>query len=93
MSGYVYLLVNPSLPGLIKVGSTNRDPFARAAELQTTGVPTPFVVAATVLVSDAAGTERRLHTLLKDKRVSQGREFFRIDVRSALAFLLIPAEV
>src|SRR5688572_6679317 len=43
--GYLYVLINPSLPGLVKIGKTNRDPEQRAAELSAaTGVPTPFVL-------------------------------------------------
>jgi hypothetical protein len=44
--GYIYILINPSLEGLIKVGKTTRDPIDHAVELsKATGVPTPFIVA------------------------------------------------
>jgi len=43
--GYVYILINPSLPDLIKIGKSVRDPRKRARELSTTGVPAPFQVA------------------------------------------------
>jgi len=43
--GYIYALVNASMPGLVKVGRTSRDPKDRAAELSgATGVATPFLV-------------------------------------------------
>ncbi|PIY04238.1 MAG: hypothetical protein COZ20_06175 [Gallionellales bacterium CG_4_10_14_3_um_filter_54_96] len=45
-SGYVYVLLNQSLPGCVKIGKTTRDTATRAAELSSaTGVPTPFMVA------------------------------------------------
>lgn len=84
MAGYVYLLTNPSLPGLVKIGRTDRDPFARAAELQTTGVPTPFEVLAALRVLDSAGVDPRVHQRLEAQRVSGGREFFRLSLEAAL---------
>jgi len=42
-SEIVYLLTNPAMPGLIKIGRTTRkDIKARMRELYTTGVPLPF---------------------------------------------------
>lgn len=41
--GIVYLLTNPVMPGLVKIGMTLRDEIdARMKELYTTGVPLPF---------------------------------------------------
>jgi hypothetical protein len=43
--GYVYILINPSLKGLLKVGQTKKDPEERAKEIsQGTGVPTHYFV-------------------------------------------------
>lgn len=44
--GYVYVLINPSMEGLIKIGKTTKDPKERAREISaSTGVATPFIVA------------------------------------------------
>ena len=44
--GYVYVLVNPSMEGYVKIGKTKRKPEVRVQELsQATGVPTPFILA------------------------------------------------
>jgi len=41
--GIVYVLTNPTMPGLVKIGKTSRDSvMARLSELYTTGVPLPF---------------------------------------------------
>lgn len=37
--GYLYALDNTSMHGVYKVGCTTRNPFDRARELRTTGVP------------------------------------------------------
>lgn len=43
MSNIVYVLTNPAMPGIVKIGKTNReDPQVRMSELYTTGVPLPF---------------------------------------------------
>ena len=81
--GWVYVLTNPAMPGLVKIGLT-RNPSARAAELTVaTGVPAPFVIAWCRAVSDCATVESAVHRLLDDRRVSDKREFFRCDVKTA----------
>lgn len=77
--GYIYALINPSLHGLVKVGKTVKEPEARAKEISSdTGVPTPFIVAFKVFVSDCDAAELFLHSLLQIKgfRINQNREFF-----------------
>lgn len=81
--GYVYVLTNPSMPGLVKIGRTVRDVDARALELFQTGVPTPFVVERTFFCVDCFKTEREAHAALADYRVNIGREFFAVTVARA----------
>jgi hypothetical protein len=89
-SGIVYLLTNPSMPGLVKIGMTTRDIGSRLRELNApTGVPQPFEVIYTVEVSDCAAAERFVHHALHSKRANQGREFFRIETTEAINTLLI----
>ena len=38
MSEYIYILSNPSMPNLIKVGKTTKHPSKRMSELHSTGV-------------------------------------------------------
>lgn len=92
MQGYVYILLNSSLPGLVKVGKTTKQPEARARELHQTGVPSPFVVAYSEFVSDCDALELQIHTELDEYRESSRREFFRIDSTSAIKLLIEAAK-
>ena len=85
MKGWVYVLSNESLDGLVKIGFSTKDPESRAKELSgDTGVPTPFIVEYEMLVEDPHSCEQRAHDLLDDKRVNQRREFFRCSVNDAI---------
>ena len=76
--GWVYVLVNPSMPGVVKVGMTTGTPERRARELSAaTGVPRPFSVASAVRVRDPRGVEAAAHRALDARRVNRRREFFR----------------
>jgi predicted RNA-binding Zn-ribbon protein involved in translation (DUF1610 family) len=76
--GFVYVLVNPSIPDLFKVGMTERSPEERAREVSVgTGVPTPFEVLAAVPSGNPAEDERSVHAVLSEARVGDDREFFK----------------
>jgi hypothetical protein len=82
--GWVYVLTNAAMPGMVKIGLTTRTPKERAAELSAaSGVPLPFVVAWARAVSDCAYVETAVHRMLDDKRVNGKRESFRVDVKTA----------
>lgn len=85
MSGYVYCLTNASIPGLVKIGKTARNPIKRAAEISTsTGVPTPFEIAWSRKVRDMDEAEADLHEALADVRLRKKREFFRCAPEQAM---------
>ena len=81
--GYVYILTNPSMPGLVKIGKTTRDVDQRANELYQTGVPEPFEVSHYVYSPDCNELEIMVHRALASSRVSTGREFFRDELARA----------
>ena len=88
--GIVYLLTNPVMPGLVKIGMTTREDMdARMRELYSTGVPVPFECqyACRVKKTDCAKIEKALHTAFEPQRVNANREFFRINVGQAKAIL------
>ena len=59
--GFVYILSNPAMPGLIKIGKTRLDPADRAAQLQTTGVPAGFKVEYACRTPDPEVVEQAMH--------------------------------
>ena len=88
--GIVYLLTNPCMPGLVKIGMTTQEDIdKRMKELYTTGVPVPFECqfACKVKNTDCAKIEKALHTAFDPQRVNKNREFFRINVEQAKAIL------
>jgi len=87
MQGTVYVLTNPLMPGLCKVGITAGHVETRMKQLFTSGGPVPFECQFAVRVPNAASVEKPLHHAFGDHRVNATREFFRIDqerVKSAL---------
>lgn len=85
--GFVYILINESLQGLIKIGFTDRRPDDRALELHTTGVPTPFKIAFCFQHRNARSAEQTIHKELASHRVSSDREFFRCEVTNAVTHI------
>ena len=91
MAGIVYVLTNEGMPGLLKIGRTDRDnPEQRMSELYTTGVPFPFECVKAVEVADyqkAEQLEEALHLAFDPHRVNPKREFFRVGEEQVLAIL------
>lgn len=83
-SGYVYILSNISMPGILKIGKTTRDVNQRADELYQTGVPTPFKVEFDIYCPDCGWVESKIHEALKNERVSVSREFFKVPLSDAI---------
>ena len=90
--GIVYLLTNPVMPGLVKIGMTAQEDIEkRMRELYTTGVPVPFECqfACKVKKGDCGKIEKALHTAFAPQRVNANREFFRIQVEQAKAITAV----
>jgi RNase P subunit RPR2 len=82
--GCIYVLSNPSMPGLLKIGMTEQDAFQRASELSSvTGVPEPYVVEAYFNCGELGRHEAAVHRLLSAKRKPK-REFFSISLDDAI---------
>lgn len=73
--GWVYVIDNQAMPGLVKVGYSTKDPALRAKELAGTGVPHPFRVVFDALVEEPHVVERAVHALLASHL--EGKEWFR----------------
>ena len=89
--GFVYILINPSMPNLMKIGKTTRSPEDRAKELSAaTGVATPFIVAYQIEVNDCNNCEHYIHKLLEitGHRVNPSKEFFKADMTDVINMLI-----
>ena len=91
MEGIVYVLTNPAMPGIVKIGKTTREVGARLDELYSTGVPLPFECAYAARVSDESGVEQAFHRAFGPYRVNPKREFFDIEPEQAIALLELMA--
>ena len=81
---WVYILSNPTMPGLIKIGSTSKDPNERAKQISRgTGVPLEFEVKYAYRCFNAERLERELHKYLKPYRTNNKKEFFQLDLDEA----------
>ena len=82
----IYIMSNPSIPGLLKIGYTGKDIEIRKNELsKATGVPTPFKVEYIFrLYGRGEELEREIHRYLEHKRNSRKREFFDISLQEAI---------
>jgi hypothetical protein len=76
MRGFVYVLSNKAMPGLLKVGFTTRTIIERINELNSTGVPSSFVSEFYFEVSDAPKGEQLLHSALREHHYD--KEFFKL---------------
>jgi uncharacterized protein with PIN domain len=82
--GYVYVMTSKSLPELVKVGYSLKEPTLRAIELSSTGVPHPFVVAYDVFVFNPKEVEQAVHRKFRNEGRHESKEFFRTSVADAI---------
>ena len=83
--GYVYILSNDSLNGLLKIGSTTFGAENRAKQLSyTTALPTPFIVEYEIYVRHYVEFEKAIHRKLDSYRVNPKREFFAVSIDKAI---------
>ena len=82
--GWIYVMSNPAMPRLVKIGYSMSDPSERAAELYTSGVPLPNVVEFELRVDTPSRLEAHAHERLRHCRVNSRREWFRCSVMDAV---------
>ncbi len=87
-SQIVYVLTNPAMPGLVKIGKTTQlEVDDRMRQLYGTGVPVPFDCAFACQVRDASEVEKALHFAFGAARINPNREFFRTEPERVVAIL------
>ncbi len=87
--GYIYIMTNPALSDMVKIGyATNVE--ARRKQLSTTALPYDYEVYATYETSGSL-EDKKLHKLIdnlnSDLRVSKSREFFIMSPEDAYELL------
>jgi hypothetical protein len=84
----VYVLTNPAMPGLVKIGSTTQNEVdVRMKQLFSTGVPVPFDCVFACRVASAVSVEKALHHAFGNTRINPNREFFRIEADRVISIL------
>ena len=82
---YVYVLVNKSMPDMVKIGMTIREVEERAKEISgATGVPTPWVPVYSFKCFNSYKLEQEIHEHLGAVRVAGNREMFYMHSRDAI---------
>ena len=77
--GFVYILTNQAMPGIVKVGKTTANPTSRASQLSSaTGVPERFSIYRQYAVLNSDAAEEFSHRILERVfgRPNYKREFF-----------------
>ena len=97
-NGWIYCISNPAMPGLLKIGMTERTPDIRLSEANTsnTWIPMPFVLEMAKRVTNPEQKEKTLHKLLEQytERINPRREFFRVTLEEVKVFFdLIDGEM
>ena len=87
--GYIYVLSNPKMPRLLKIGFTCVSVERRCREISSaTGVPHEFTIEYFRLTEDAEDAEETIHRELEAYRVNENREFFAVDIAVVIAAIL-----
>ena len=89
--GYLYCFSNPSMPGILKVGMTERTPEIRLNEANSSDTwrpPTPYKLEFAKKVLNPKQKETTLHNLLTQYtlRINPKREFFLVSTEEVKAF-------
>ena len=83
-SEYVYILVNKSVPNMVKIGMTTNTPDERARQISSaTGVATPWIPIYSYKCYRSDLLEAEVHYHLREHRVNKHREMFDIDSHTA----------
>ncbi len=89
--GYIYCFSNSSMPGIFKIGMTERTPNIRLNEANTSDTwrpPTPYKIEIAKKVINPKQKEITIHALLTQytERINPRREFFKISLEEVKTF-------
>ena len=85
----VYILSNPRMPGLVKIGRTTAENLKQRIRTLSSSpsIPMPFVLEFAGTIKHGIPAERILHKALKEKRINKKREFFETSPEEAYELL------
>lgn len=95
-TGYIYILVNPAMPNLAKVGKTTRRVDERCSESSSgTGVPASFIKVYEQPVKDCHASEKWVHAELDRRgfRFNKNREFFNAPLHEIVEVVTMSASI
>lgn len=86
--GYVYCISNVSMPGILKIGMTKRNPLIRLKEANysdTWRPPTPYNIEFYINVYNPKYIENEIHRILQEenRKIHKKREFFHLNIIEA----------
>lgn len=89
--GFIYCFSNLSMPGILKIGMTERTPEIRLNDANSSDTwrpPTPYKIEFAKKVFNPKQKEATLHTLLSQytKRINPKREFFTVSPEEVKTF-------
>ena len=93
MREYIYVMTNETMPNLVKVGFSSKDPILRAVELGGTHNPKPYILEYYLFVdANAQKIEHKAQEILKEQNYwerpslkGQGQEWFKCQVVDAIS--------
>ena len=79
--GFIYILNNPSLEGIVKIGATTKDPNDKCRELSSNpSIPTPFNIVYYLSSMNPFKVVGIVYEILDKYTVDKSRDFFKVDV-------------
>ena len=77
----VYILINEAMPGIIKIGWTDKTVEERMKELDRTATPLPFTCYYAKRVDDPTFVESKLHQAFDEFRIRDNLECHRTKLK------------
>lgn len=79
--GFIYAMSNKSMPGILKIGMTERSVEERLKEANSPSfIPIPFIIEIFKQVKNCKEKEKLIHQILHSKRVNPKRDFFQVSL-------------
>jgi hypothetical protein len=85
--GKVYIIVNEWMPGVAKIGKTERNVSDRIREISTNSSPKGWEEYFSIESEKYEMIEKHMHNVFSDKRIWKEREYFEVEPERAVSIL------